>query len=46
MAKGMMVLRTLLVGLGGIQDTQCGFKLFKSEAANFLPYDTTSKEID
>ena len=36
MAKGMMVLRTLLVGLGGIQDTQCGFKLFKSSAAKKL----------
>jgi glycosyltransferase involved in cell wall biosynthesis len=36
MAKGMMVLRTLLVGLGGIQDTQCGFKLFKSDVAKKL----------
>jgi glycosyltransferase involved in cell wall biosynthesis len=36
MAKGMMALRTLLVGLGGIQDTQCGFKLFKSDVAKKL----------
>src|ERR1035437_3511424 len=36
MARGMMVLRTLLVGLGGIQDTQCGFKLFKGEVAKKL----------
>jgi len=36
MAKGMMVLRTVLVGLGGIEDTQCGFKLFKHEAAQKL----------
>src|ERR1035437_9101767 len=36
MAKGMMVLRTLLVGLGGIDDTQCGFKLFKGEVAKKL----------
>jgi glycosyltransferase involved in cell wall biosynthesis len=36
MAKGMIILRTLLVGLGGIQDTQCGFKLFKSAVAKKL----------
>jgi glycosyltransferase involved in cell wall biosynthesis len=36
MAKGMMFLRTLLVGLGGIQDTQCGFKLFKGDVAKKL----------
>jgi dolichyl-phosphate beta-glucosyltransferase len=36
MAKGMIILRTLLVGLSGIQDTQCGFKLFKSSAAKKL----------
>ncbi len=32
MAKGMMVLRTLIVGLKGISDTQCGFKVFRHEA--------------
>lgn len=30
MAKGMMVLRSIIVGLKGINDTQCGFKLFKN----------------
>lgn len=33
MAQGMIVLRSILVGLPEIQDTQCGFKLFKKEAA-------------
>lgn len=33
MAKSMMVLRSLIVGLPEISDTQCGFKLFKREAA-------------
>lgn len=32
MAKGMVFLRTLLVGLKGIEDTQCGFKLFTRDA--------------
>lgn len=32
MAKGMMVLRTAIVGLKGIKDTQCGFKIFQNEA--------------
>jgi len=36
MAKGMMILRTVLVGLRGIEDTQCGFKLFKNEVAKKL----------
>lgn len=31
MAKGMMVLRTAIVGLKGIKDTQCGFKMFRNE---------------
>lgn len=33
MAKGMMALRSILVGFPEIQDTQCGFKLFTKEAA-------------
>lgn len=33
MAKGMMVLRTVIVGVNGIKDTQCGFKLFNKSAA-------------
>jgi len=33
MAKGMMVLRSAIVGLGEIKDTQCGFKLFTKKAA-------------
>jgi len=36
MAKGMIVLRTVIVGLRGIEDTQCGFKLFRTEAAKKL----------
>lgn len=36
MAKGMIILRSLLVGLHGIGDTQCGFKAFKREVAQKL----------
>jgi dolichyl-phosphate beta-glucosyltransferase len=36
MAKGMVVLRTLLVGIHGISDTQCGFKMFKYDVAQKL----------
>ena len=36
MAKGMIFLRTLLVGINGISDTQCGFKMFKHEASQKL----------
>lgn len=36
MAKGMIILRTVLVGLGGIKDTQCGFKLFRNNASRKL----------
>ena len=36
MAKGMIFLRTLLVNISGISDTQCGFKMFKQEAAQKL----------
>ncbi len=34
MARGMMTLRSVLVGLPDVRDTQCGFKLFKKEAAH------------
>lgn len=33
MGRGMIVLRGLLVGLRDIKDTQCGFKMFRREAA-------------
>lgn len=33
MAMGMIVIRNYIVGLHGITDTQCGFKLFKTKAA-------------
>lgn len=33
MAKGMMVLRSFIVGLSDINDTQCGFKLFTKRSA-------------
>ena len=36
MAKGMILLRTLIVNIPGIFDTQCGFKMFKQEAAQKL----------
>ena len=36
MAKGMIFLRTLLVNIYGISDTQCGFKMFKREVAQKL----------
>lgn len=36
MARGMMLLRTLLVGIHGISDTQCGFKMFRQEVAKKL----------
>lgn len=32
MAKGMMMLRSTIVGLSEIRDTQCGFKLFSEKA--------------
>lgn len=35
-AVGFMVLRTLILGLSGISDTQCGFKAFKKEIAKEL----------
>jgi len=33
MALGFIFLRNLLLNLKGIKDTQCGFKMFKKEAA-------------
>lgn len=33
MAKGFIMLRNLILGLNEIKDTQCGFKIFKREAA-------------
>lgn len=33
MARGMILLRTVIVGLNGIGDTQCGFKMFKAKSA-------------
>lgn len=36
MANGMIALRTLIVGINGIKDTQCGFKLFKNSVAKDL----------
>lgn len=32
MSRGFMLLRTFILGLGEIRDTQCGFKLFTREA--------------
>lgn len=34
MAYGFIILRGIILGLSGIKDTQCGFKLFDREAAN------------
>jgi len=36
MAKSMMMLRTIIVGVSGISDTQCGFKAFKNNVAKKL----------
>lgn len=36
MAKGMILLRTFLINLNGISDTQCGFKMFKKETSQKL----------
>ncbi len=36
MARGMITLRTILVGISGISDTQCGFKAFRNEVAKKL----------
>jgi len=36
MARGFMMLRSLLLGLNGITDTQCGFKAFKRTIAKAI----------
>lgn len=36
MAKGMILLRRIIIGVKGIKDTQCGFKLFSHDAARDL----------
>lgn len=33
-SKGFKMIRNLLIGLSGIDDTQCGFKGFRTDAAN------------
>ena len=33
MAKGFIFIRNIIIGLKGIKDTQCGFKLFEKRAA-------------
>lgn len=34
LARGFILIRNILIGLRGIKDTQCGFKLFETKAAN------------
>ena len=36
MAKGMILLRTIIVGISEIKDTQCGFKIFSEKSAQEL----------
>lgn len=36
MARGFMFLRTVILGLKGISDTQCGFKAFRKEVARAI----------
>jgi dolichyl-phosphate beta-glucosyltransferase len=36
MARGFMILRTVILGLKGISDTQCGFKAFKKDVARSI----------
>lgn len=36
MARSMMILRRMIVGISGISDTQCGFKMFRRDAAQKL----------
>src|SRR3989339_46259 len=33
MAKGFIIIRNIIIGLKGVRDTQCGFKLFENRAA-------------
>ncbi len=33
MAKGFIVIRNVIIGLKGVRDTQCGFKLFEKKTA-------------
>lgn len=50
MARGFMLLRSLILGLRGITDTQCGFKAFKREVSTKifqkLALYNTSLEVD
>lgn len=36
MGSGFMLIRSLILGLGNIEDTQCGFKLFKHDVAHVV----------
>jgi dolichyl-phosphate beta-glucosyltransferase len=36
MARGMIIARSVIVGLRGIEDTQCGFKLFHKDVSDKL----------
>lgn len=36
MARGMMLLRKFMIGITGISDTQCGFKMFRYDVAKKL----------
>ncbi len=36
MARGFMMLRSVLLGLNGIEDTQCGFKAFRRQVVESL----------
>ncbi len=36
MARGMIIARSVIVGLRGIEDTQCGFKLFRKDVSDKL----------
>jgi glycosyltransferase involved in cell wall biosynthesis len=36
MALGMIFIRQYIIGLKGVKDTQCGFKLFKTQAARHI----------
>jgi len=36
MARGMVFLRNFLIGIKGISDTQCGFKMFRRDVAKYL----------